>query len=138
MKGLVVRAEFVVERCIATGGGLRDRDSIAPDDEREGVRAVEEWHGAVGARLRGSREGRVGVEQVDVLCEHGDPRDLDGVLEEREGGELGRVHHLEGREGLVRILWSGAYPARRGAHGGPAATSGVRRVGPSMRSVWQW
>jgi hypothetical protein len=72
-----------------------------------------------------------------MLSEHGEPRDFDGVLENREGGKLRRVHQGNGRERRGRVLLGAAITAGPG-HGGPAAISGVRRVGPLTRMVWQW
>ena len=72
-----------------------------------------------------------------MLSEHGEPRDFDGVLENREGSKLRRIHQGNGGERRGRILWGAASTARR-RHGGPAAISGVRRVGPLTRMVWQW
>lgn len=105
---------------------------VSPLEECPGDRLARLW-----SRL--SPGWRVGIEQVGVAREEGEAHDVEGVLEQGDRGELGCVLQDEGREWAWgrRTVWPRPR-APTGVHGGVAEESGVRRVGPSMRMVWQW
>jgi hypothetical protein len=110
-----------------------DGRTVAIDQDGEGTSAGEELGDQSIAVATIAAEGGVGVEEVDVLGQDGDARDVDGMGEQDEGGELGRVADGVGGERRRGLVADDARAGRR--HVGPAAISGVRREGPSMRMV---
>lgn len=87
------------EIVVAQGRSVRERAPISPEREGEAESAVDDFGGVLGDGIAvGTRASGFVTEQVRMLSDEGHSRNVDGVFEHVEHGELGSVQEIHERE----------------------------------------